>query len=65
MPPMLRVYENQKYKPSPPPFSEAGYFKTILFGHLIIHLFYICLFALKILGLEKITGHQTYVPHEF
>ena len=71
-PPMLRVYEKQIYKPSPPPPPLPG--RDILrlldilsntFRHLVNYLFYICLFAIKILWLEKITGHQTYVPSEF
>ena len=61
---MLRVYENQinKILSTPPP--EWDFLGQYFFRHLIVYLLYICLFALKILGMEKITGHQTYVPPE-
>ena len=61
---MLRVYENQINKTLSTPPPGWDFLRQNFFRHIIVYLFYICLFALKILGLEKITGHQTYVPPE-
>ena len=57
---MLRVYENQinKTLSTPPPPPGRDFLRQYFFGHLIVYLFYIWLFALKILELE------TYVPPE-
>ena len=64
---MLRVYENPINKTlsiPPPPPPGWDFLRQYFFRHLIVYLFYIGLFALNILGLEKIMGHQTYVPPE-
>ena len=41
----------------PPPPPPWGFWKTVIFGHIVMWLFNICFFALKILGHKKILGH--------
>ena len=59
---MLRVYASQINKTLS--LLLGGIFQDNNFLDTLLFICSICLFALKILGLEKIMGHQTYVPPE-
>ena len=59
---LIYVYIKIRYENPPPPPPSRGALQNNRF---LETLSYICLFALKILGQEKIMRHQPYAPPEF